>query len=196
MPAGYEPHGSPGGRPTLSTPSPKSSYSDPEPSSGERTEGLLAGIAGLRRPVLVTAGVGMGLGSLSLLMVAFAEQYAQLAAVAWVEAALAAGSAVGGLAYGAVSWRLSLERRLPLLATALALSMAAAGFAPNIVVLSLRTRVFETRGCRERGALPASPRWAYLSVNARVVVCSTLLPPASHASALRLTAPLVLASSG
>ncbi|MFC4114012.1 hypothetical protein [Nonomuraea zeae] len=42
-------------------------------------------------------------------MVAFAERHAQIAAVAWVEAAPAAG----GLAYGAVSWRLKLERRLP-----------------------------------------------------------------------------------
>ncbi|NUW45188.1 MFS transporter [Nonomuraea rhodomycinica] len=111
-----------------------------EPSAGRRAESRwrpLAGLGGLRRPVLVTAGVGMSLGSLSLLLVAFAGEHAQLAAVAWVEAALAAGSAVGGLVHGAVSWRLSLERRLPLLATALALSLAAAGLAPDIVVLSL-----------------------------------------------------------
>ncbi|MFI0422425.1 MFS transporter [Spongiactinospora sp. 9N601] len=98
---------------------------------------LFAGIADVRRLVLVTVGVGMCLGSLSLFMVAFAERHAQLAAVAWVEAALAAGSAVGGLTYGAVPWRLKLESRLPLLATGLALSLAAAGFAPNIGVLSV-----------------------------------------------------------
>ncbi|PZG46475.1 hypothetical protein C1I98_14530 [Spongiactinospora gelatinilytica] len=96
-----------------------------------------AGIADVRRFVLVTVGVGMCLGSLSLFMVAFAERHAQLAAVAWAEAALAAGSAVGGLTYGAVSWRLKLESRLPLLATGLALSLAAAGFAPDIGVLSV-----------------------------------------------------------
>ncbi|TQS27834.1 MFS transporter [Microbispora sp. KK1-11] len=109
-----------------------------QPSSAERTNrSLLAAAAGLRRPVLVAGGVGMALGALNLLVVAFAERHARLAAVAWVEAALAAGSAVGGLAYGAVSWRLSLERRLPLLATALAVPLAAAGFVSNMVALSL-----------------------------------------------------------
>ncbi|WP_301310094.1 MFS transporter [Nonomuraea roseoviolacea] len=97
----------------------------------------VAGATGLRRPVVVASGMGMCLGALSLLIVAFAERHGRLAAVAWVEAALATGSAVGGLAYGAVSWRLGLERRLPLLATALALSLAAAGFAPDMVALSL-----------------------------------------------------------
>ncbi|NUW29862.1 MFS transporter [Nonomuraea sp. SMC257] len=97
----------------------------------------VAGATGLRRPIVVAGGVGMCLGALSLLIVAFAERHGQLAAVAWVEAALATGSAVGGLAYGAVSWRLGLERWLPLLATALALSLAAAGFAPDMVALSL-----------------------------------------------------------
>ncbi|XVQ86806.1 MFS transporter [Microbispora siamensis] len=113
---------------------------DSQPSSGKRTNGwrsLLAANAGLRQPILVAGGVGTALGALNLLVVAFAEQHAQLAAVAWVEAALAAGSAVGGLAYGAVSWRLSLERRLPLLASALAVSLAAAGFVSNMVALSL-----------------------------------------------------------
>ncbi|WP_199565244.1 MFS transporter [Spongiactinospora rosea] len=111
-------------------------FSSRPPSANGRWS-LLAGIGGVRRLLPVTVGVGMCLGSLSLFMVAFAERHAQLAAVAWVEAALAAGSAVGGLAYGAVSWRLKLERRLPLLATGLALSLAAAGFAPNIGVLSV-----------------------------------------------------------
>ncbi|MEV0624084.1 MFS transporter [Nonomuraea sp. NPDC050404] len=104
---------------------------------GPSVRGRAGALAGLGRPVLVTAGVGMCLGSLGLLMVAFAERHGQIAAVAWVEAALAAGSAVGGLAYGAVSWRLGLERRLPLLAAALGVCLVAAGFAPNLVVLSL-----------------------------------------------------------
>ncbi|GIH62549.1 MFS transporter [Microbispora siamensis] len=110
------------------------------PSSEKRTNGwrsLLAANAGLRQPILVAGGVGTALGALNLLVVAFAAQHAQLAAVAWVEAALAAGSAAGGLAYGAVSSRLSPERRLPLLATALAVSLAAAGFVSNMVALSL-----------------------------------------------------------
>jgi predicted MFS family arabinose efflux permease len=106
-------------------------------SSDKGWRSLLAADAGLRQPILVAGGVGTALGALNLLVVAFAEQHARLAAVAWVEAALAAGSAVGGLAYGAVSWRLSLERRLPLLATALVVPLAAAGFASNMIALSL-----------------------------------------------------------
>ncbi len=111
-----------------------------QPTPDNHTNGwrsLLAANAGLSRPILVAGGVGTTLGALNLLVVAFAEQHARLAAVAWVEAALAGGSAVGGLAYGAVSWRLSPERRLPLLATALAVPLAAAGFVSNMVALSL-----------------------------------------------------------
>jgi hypothetical protein len=39
--------------------------------------------------------------------------------VAWIEAALSAGSALGGLGYGAVAWRISAQRRLTLLAIGL-----------------------------------------------------------------------------
>jgi MFS family permease len=78
----------------------------------------------------------MCLGALSLLMVVFAERHHQGAAVAWVEAALSAGSAAGGLAYGAVSWRVSGQVRLPVLAAALGLTLAAAGFSPNLYALA------------------------------------------------------------
>ncbi|MEU4832283.1 MFS transporter [Streptosporangium sp. NPDC023615] len=91
--------------------------------------------AGLGRPVAVSAAVGLCLGALNLLVVVFAERHHQAAAVAWVEAALAAGSAVGGLAYGAVSWRISGHVRLPVLATALGLTLAATGLSPNLYVL-------------------------------------------------------------
>jgi predicted MFS family arabinose efflux permease len=95
----------------------------------------LPGAGGLIQPVMVSAGVGMCLGALSLLMVVFAERHHQIAAVAWAEAALSAGSAVGGLVYGARSWRVSGQVRLPVLAVALGLALAAAGFSPNLYVL-------------------------------------------------------------
>jgi MFS family permease len=95
----------------------------------------LRGGAGLHRPVVVSAGVGMCLGALSLLVVAFAEQHHQTAAVAWVEAALAVGSAIGGLAHGAIPWRLSGRVRLPMLAAGLGLILATAGLSPNLYVL-------------------------------------------------------------
>lgn len=54
-------------------------------------------VIGLRHAVLVTAAVGLCLGGLDLLVVAFTEQRHQGAgAVSWVLAALSAGSAVGG----------------------------------------------------------------------------------------------------
>ncbi|MFJ7196599.1 MULTISPECIES: MFS transporter [unclassified Streptomyces] len=97
----------------------------------------LLGIAGLRHAVLVTAAVGLCLGGLDLLVVAFTEQRHQGAAVSWVLAALSAGSAVGGLAYGAVSWRASNRVRLPLLAVGLGAAMAGAGLSPNVYVLAV-----------------------------------------------------------
>ncbi|MFD5187813.1 MFS transporter [Streptomyces sp. NPDC058357] len=97
----------------------------------------LLGIVGLRHAVLVTAAVGLCLGGLDLLVVAFAEQRHQGAgAVSWVLAALSAGSAVGGLAYGAVSWRASNRARLPLLAAGLGVAVVAAGLSPGVYVLA------------------------------------------------------------
>ncbi|MFJ7493801.1 MFS transporter [Streptomyces sp. NPDC097727] len=101
----------------------------------------LLGIVGLRHAVLVTAAVGLCLGGLDLLVVAFTEQRHQGAAVSWVLAALSAGSAVGGLAYGAVSWRASNRVRLPLPAVGLGAAMVGAGLSPNVYVLAVVTAV-------------------------------------------------------
>ncbi|GAA4597068.1 MFS transporter [Planotetraspora phitsanulokensis] len=94
------------------------------------------GASTLILPISTSAAVGLCLGALSLLMVVFAERQHQTAAVAWVEAALAGGSAVGGLAYGAVSWRVSGVVRSPVLATALGLALAAAGASSNLHTLT------------------------------------------------------------
>jgi MFS family permease len=93
------------------------------------------GVAGLAAPVLVSAALGMCLGGLGLLLVAFAAREHHPAAVAWVEAALAAGSAVGGLVHGAVTWRRTGRVRLPLLAAAAGAPLAVAGLAGNLVGL-------------------------------------------------------------
>jgi MFS family permease len=89
--------------------------------------------------------VGLALGAVDLLVLAFAEQrYHGDSAdetVAWVLAALSAGSAVGGLLNGAVNWRTSARVRLPLLAVGLALALAAAGLAPGLVTLSAAVAV-------------------------------------------------------
>ncbi|MGD0558531.1 MAG: MFS transporter, partial [Streptosporangiaceae bacterium] len=57
--------------------------------------------------------------------------------VAWIEAVLSVGSALGGLGYGAVTWRISARQRLALLATGLAIMLALAALSPNLPVLAL-----------------------------------------------------------
>ncbi|MEV0783687.1 MFS transporter [Streptomyces sp. NPDC050423] len=95
----------------------------------------LYGIPALRHTVLVTAAVGLCLGALELLVVAFTEQRGQAAAVSWVLAALSAGSAVGGLAYGAVRWKLSSRARLVAAAAGMGAALMAAGLSPRLYVL-------------------------------------------------------------
>ncbi|WP_406347997.1 MFS transporter [Streptomyces sp. NBC_00144] len=92
-----------------------------------------------RQPVVVAAGVGLALGGLDLLVVADAARHGRPAAVAWVLAALSAGSVVGGLVNGAVSWHAPARLRLALLAAGLGLSLSGAGLAPNLPVLGAAT---------------------------------------------------------
>ncbi|MFI5983619.1 MFS transporter [Streptomyces sp. NPDC051555] len=104
------------------------------PPAPERRRSWSSGLGGV---VVVAMGVGAGLGGLDLLVVAFADQRHQPGAAPWVLAALSTGSALGGLAYGAVGWRLPGRQRLVLIATGLAVSLAAAGWAPNTYVLAV-----------------------------------------------------------
>ncbi|WP_328915417.1 MULTISPECIES: MFS transporter [unclassified Streptomyces] len=99
--------------------------------------GAPVGATGPFAPAVVAGGVGVSLGALDLLVVAFAERHHHIAAVAWIQAALSVGSAVGGLAYGARAWRLTSRQRLPLLAVALSVSLGAAGLAPGIFPLAV-----------------------------------------------------------
>ncbi|NED91621.1 MFS transporter [Streptomyces sp. SID11233] len=95
----------------------------------------LHGIAALRQAVLVTAAVGLGLGALELLVVAFTEQHGRAAAVSWVLAALSAGSAAGGLVYGAVRWKSSGRARLLVVAAGLGAALLVAGLSSRLYVL-------------------------------------------------------------
>jgi MFS family permease len=92
---------------------------------------------GVAQPVAAALGIGACLGSVELLMVAFAKQHHHAAAVAWCTASLSAGSAIGGLVYGALPWRISGRARLPALVAVPALGLALAGFSPNAYVLAL-----------------------------------------------------------
>ncbi|MFE4372489.1 MFS transporter [Streptomyces sp. NPDC056835] len=100
-----------------------------------------SGPRGLRQPVLAAAGVGLCLGGLDLLAIAFTEEQHRPGAVAWVLAALSAGSAVGGLANGAISWRSAARTRLAVICAALGVSLAAAGLAPNVYALGAAAAV-------------------------------------------------------
>ena len=73
------------------------------------------------------------LGAFDLLVIAFADERHDPEAVAWVLAALSAGSAIGGLIYGAVPWRASARLRLSCLAVALGLTLATTGLSPHTV---------------------------------------------------------------
>ncbi|MEU9961646.1 MFS transporter [Streptomyces sp. NPDC050982] len=93
---------------------------------------------GLVQPVVVAAGVGLSLGAVDLLVLAFAEQRGHGDdAVAWIFAALSAGSAVGGLLYGTVEWRAGARTRLPALTAGVGLTLAVAGLAPGLVTLTV-----------------------------------------------------------
>ena len=68
---------------------------------------------------------------------AFGQARHDPAAVAWIEAALSAGSALGGLGYGAVTWRIPAQHRLVLLAAGLAVVLLPAALSPDLLVLAL-----------------------------------------------------------
>ncbi|MFF4352683.1 MFS transporter [Streptomyces sp. NPDC001530] len=106
----------------------------PAAGSGRRLRGGRA----LVQPVVVAAGVGLSLGAIDLLVMAFAQQrHHGDDIVAWVLAALSVGSALGGLLNGAVNWRRSARVRLPLLAGGLGLALLAAGLAPGLGTLTV-----------------------------------------------------------
>ncbi|MFD5769049.1 MFS transporter [Streptomyces sp. NPDC127049] len=103
-----------------------------------RSGARLPGARALLTPVVVAGGVGLSLGAMDLLVLAFAaSRHHGDDVVAWVLAALSAGSAVGGLLNGAVSWRTGTRVRLPLLAVGLGLALAAAGLAPGVGALTV-----------------------------------------------------------
>lgn len=111
----------------------------------ERKAGAAKGgrrvLRGIGRPVCAAAGVGLALGVVELLVVAFAEGHGGGDSAPWVLAALSAGSAVGGLLNGAVTWRAGAGARLPLLAAGLGLALCGAGLARGPLTLALAVAV-------------------------------------------------------
>ncbi|MFJ4188340.1 MFS transporter [Kitasatospora sp. NPDC089509] len=93
-------------------------------------------LARTRRPLTAAAGIGAGLGAFNLLAVVFAGRHGQTADAAWVEAALATGSAIGGLVLGAVDWRAPAGTRLTVLTAVLGGALALAALAPTLPLLA------------------------------------------------------------
>jgi MFS family permease len=109
------------------------------PASG--SAGAASGEAGAGRAILAialaTGAIGLCLGGIGLVIVAFSQARHDLAAVAWIEAGLSAGSALGGLGYGAAAWRISAQHRLVLLVAGLAVIVIPAALSPDLLVLAL-----------------------------------------------------------
>jgi MFS family permease len=109
------------------------------PASG--TPGAAPGAAGAGRALVAlafaTGAIGLCLGGIGLVIVAYSQARHDPAAVAWIEALMSVGSALGGLGYGAVAWRISAQRRLALLAAGLAVLLIPAALSPNLLVLAL-----------------------------------------------------------
>lgn len=108
-----------------------------EPRAGTRGKGRRRVLRGIGRPLIAAAGVGLALGAVNLLVVAYAEGRGHGGdSVAWILATLSAGSAVGGLLNGAVVWRTSAGVRLPLLGVGLGLALLGAGLAEGLGTLA------------------------------------------------------------
>ncbi|GGY38156.1 MFS transporter [Streptomyces omiyaensis] len=105
----------------------------PEPAPGPSGGGPSP--RGLRRATAGAAALGLCLGAVELLVVAFADAAGRPGLMPWALAALSAGSAVGGLVLGAVPWRGSLASRLTVLGLALGAVLGATGLAPHPYVL-------------------------------------------------------------
>jgi MFS family permease len=93
--------------------------------------------AGVRRAACAALGVGACLGGLDLYVIAFADRAGHPGAVGPILALQSAGSAVGGLVYGRVSWRRPAAARLPYLLLGLAALLAANAFASALPVLAV-----------------------------------------------------------
>ena len=84
---------------------------------------------GIRLLIAAFAISGMSLGALEIAIPAFAEQEGSRADSGWLFALWALGSLVGGLWYGARSWRLPAARRFLIFTGVLALGLTPLLFA-------------------------------------------------------------------
>lgn len=134
---------------------------------------------GVRRAAYAAAGIGCCLGCVDLFVIAFAGRHHHPSAVGWILAAQSAGSALGGLLYGRVSWRLPAAARLPGLLLVLSALLALTAAAPALLVLGLcvaaagtltapilSTAYLAAAGAAPDGATTRATTWVNSAVNA------------------------------
>ncbi|MEU6854150.1 MFS transporter [Actinacidiphila alni] len=135
--------------------------------------------AGVRRAAYAAAGIGCCLGGIDLYVIAFADRQHHPSAVGWILAAQSAGSALGGLLYGRISWRLTPGERLPRLLAVLAALLAGTAAAPSLPVLGvcvaavgtlmapiLSTAYLSAAATAPEGAATRATTWVNSAVNA------------------------------
>jgi MFS family permease len=109
---------------------------EPEPSGRPRGEGGSAiAVPAIRVLALAFLALGAIFGSVDVATVAFADEQGSPAAAGLVLAVFAIGSMVSGLAYGAMRWRSSLQRRFLVAVLILALSSMLLVLIPSIPLL-------------------------------------------------------------
>ncbi|GGK65270.1 MFS transporter [Sphaerisporangium melleum] len=86
---------------------------------------------GLRVLLVSLTGVGVALGTLNVLVIAYAERQQVPGGAALMLALNAGGALIGGLGYGAIRWSSSPRRRLVLLTAGLACSYALLCLVPS-----------------------------------------------------------------
>ena len=105
----------------------------PVPATRARSAGLETGMPAL---VLSLVFVGALFGTLEVSMIAFAEERGAASASGVLLALIALGSALSGLAYGALHWRAPLLRRYLVSLAALAAGLVPLLLAPGVVSMA------------------------------------------------------------
>lgn len=103
----------------------------------ERTRAGALRSPGMRTLVLAGSIMAISFGSLEVALPAFAEAEGSRGAVGPLITVWALGSVIGGLWYGARSWRSPLEKRFLILMALLVLGAAPLPFAPSIGVMGV-----------------------------------------------------------
>jgi MFS family permease len=104
---------------------------------GERTRAGALRSPGIRTLVLASLVTAVSFGALEVALTAFAEEEGSRGAVGPLITVWAVGSVIGGLWYGARTWKTPVERRFLVLMALLAAGSAPLPLAPSIAVMGI-----------------------------------------------------------